>query len=257
MTAQTQSGLEIWRDEGGRIAAFGHSGRDHSWLCMPPVATFRFDLGPRRVTALPEPGACPDDVEEALYRAAVPLALHAFGHEALHASAVETPRGLAVFCAPAGTGKSTTAKSLASRGWRVWADDVVVLRIEGSTVCGEPLPFRVRLRPEAANHFGVRETVLPPWTQRISSAPVAAIFSLRRDPHLSQTVCVRTLDPAEAFPVLLSNAYCFSLSQPGRKRLMMAHYAALARLTPCRELVFRPGLENLRPMAEAIEGEVT
>ncbi len=49
------------------------------------------------------------------------------GYEALHASALESPAGVVAIAAPSGTGKTTLALALQRRGWRLFADDVLVL----------------------------------------------------------------------------------------------------------------------------------
>jgi hypothetical protein len=60
------------------------------------------------------------------------------GREALHASAVETPRGVVAVAAPSGMGKSTLASELLRRGWTWFADDSVVLERGEEGVVAHP-----------------------------------------------------------------------------------------------------------------------
>jgi len=49
------------------------------------------------------------------------------GYEALHASGVESPWGIVAIAAATGTGKTTLALELMSRGWPLVSDDVLAL----------------------------------------------------------------------------------------------------------------------------------
>lgn len=56
----------------------------------------------------------------------------------LHASAVAVEDGCVAFCAPSGTGKSTTAAHLVQRGYRLMDDNIVALRMEADTPMAAP-----------------------------------------------------------------------------------------------------------------------
>jgi hypothetical protein len=62
----------------------------------------------------------------------------AYGYEALHASAVESPLGVLAIAAPTGGGKSTLAVELISRGWRLFTDDVLILGRTREGICAHP-----------------------------------------------------------------------------------------------------------------------
>jgi hypothetical protein len=57
----------------------------------------------------------------------LPLASLRHGNEALHASAVQSPRGVVAIAAGSAAGKSTLAAELVARGWPHFTDDVLVL----------------------------------------------------------------------------------------------------------------------------------
>ena len=96
---------------------------------LPRVATFRFDDSSSEVTAFAEPSCSGEALRDTFQRCVLPMALQARGLEALHASGVCIPRGVAALCALADTGKSTLAYGLAMRGRALWADDAVVLSL--------------------------------------------------------------------------------------------------------------------------------
>jgi hypothetical protein len=60
------------------------------------------------------------------------------GYEALHASAVASPRGAVLVLAPSGTGKSALALALAHAGWPLISDDILVLGRDGTGVYAHP-----------------------------------------------------------------------------------------------------------------------
>jgi hypothetical protein len=61
------------------------------------------------------------------------------GYEALHAAAVTAPEdGVVAIMAPSGTGKSTLAIELLSRGWALFTDDVLILEGSDGGVLAQP-----------------------------------------------------------------------------------------------------------------------
>ncbi len=154
--------LEVWQDNNGSICAYGYVADGYGWMDLVGTGKFRFDRQNREVTAFALPDVSPDLVRDAYSHAALPMALHFFGCEVLHASAVRTIRGIVAFCAFSETGKSTIASAFALRGYSLWADDAVA--IDGSdtdhggvaleTLC---LPFSLRLRHASAQYLGERD----------------------------------------------------------------------------------------------------
>ena len=86
------------------------------------------------------------------------------------------------------------------------------------------------------------------------SARLLALCVLSRDDG-RDGVAVERLGAA-AVPALLTHAYCFSLQQPVFKQRMLQHYLELAARVPVFALRFRPGLEHLSAVADAVEQAV-
>jgi hypothetical protein len=69
------------------------------------------------------------------------------GYEALHAATVEGPEGVIAIMAPSGTGKTTLALELMSRGMPLFADDVCVLSGGGKAVTAWPGTAHMNVGP--------------------------------------------------------------------------------------------------------------
>jgi hypothetical protein len=214
------------------------------------------------VVGTPLPGVDPDTVQEAYTAIVLPLALHALGREVVHASAVVAPPGdVIAFAATTHGGKSTTAYALARRGHRLWADDAVLFYSDREGIRSTPLPFSLRIRQPSAAFFAVEAHSDDEWRKlyELSSEPrpLRAICLLdRADPAERESVTIGRRDPAEAFPALLSHSYYFSLRDPARYREMTSNYLALAECVLVYDVRFRPGLDHIDELLDAIERQV-
>jgi hypothetical protein len=81
-----------------------------------------------------------------------------WGHEALHASALDSPHGVLAVAAPSGTGKTTLATELMSRGMPLFADDVLTLTATTGGVRAHPSPPLMNIG--AASTIGVNPDTL-------------------------------------------------------------------------------------------------
>lgn len=250
---------EVWRDAEGHV--FAHClRRDGLYeILVPAVASFRFDERGDVVTALRHPAIDSEALSRLYAHSILPMVLPALGTEVLHASAVRTPRGVAVFCGSTGTGKSTLAVGLARRGYPQWADDAVALDLSGPSTRVIPLPFEVRLRPPAAEFFESgrqngssvgRGTLLAAPSE--APVPLASLAILSRTP-VPRSLAVERLPPARALTALLPHAYCFALDQPDLKRRMVEQYLELTRRVPVLVVRFAPGLEALPTVLDGLE----
>src|SRR5919106_5320553 len=139
------------------------------------------------VNDAPEVEVWRDSILDAYYRSVLPMALQAQGAEVLHASAVLTPRGVLALCARSGTGKSTLAYGLSRRGYPLRADDAVAFENSGAQINVRPLPFSIRLRPDAAAffdqaHVPLSLALMPDSVTQVEErlTPLAALIVLER-----------------------------------------------------------------------------
>jgi hypothetical protein len=254
------SEVEIWRDNSGSVCARGYIADGYGWMDLVATAKFRFDPRNREVTAFSIPDVSPALVHDAYCHAALPVALHFFGCEVLHASAVRTERGVVAFCAFSETGKSTIAGALGARGYPLWADDAVAIDSDDTGHGGTPiqtllLPFNLRLRPPSAQYLGeVDGRAAESQAEcEFTTSPLAALCVLERSRELQRDVEIRRLSLSETFVALLPHAFCFSLNDQTRKRAMLKFYLNLAARTPTFSVSFAPGFERLPAILDAIE----
>ena len=255
------SEVQVWQDEFGRKLATCYAIDGRHWVDVPGVARFGVNRPSDAVEAIAYPSAAPEEINEVYNDSVLPLVVHVHGVEALHASAVLSPQGVVAFCAGSGTGKSTIARGLSERGYQLCADDAVAVEVSGPVVNATLLPFRARLRPDAASFFA--QGRLAGRNGRGSSDPVdgsvplAAICVLRRDPGLMDgALVVGKLRASAAFPAMLEHAYCFSLLDAERKRRMIENYLVVSARIRILEIRFAAGLEHLSAMLDRIEQTV-
>ena len=250
--------VEVWRDQDGAVAAYGHKGDGKHWMHLPGVASFRFSSSGNEVEAFAAPSAYMEWIVDAYHRTVVPMVLQLHGFEVLHASGVRTQAGVMALCGVKETGKSTLAYALAQRRHSLWTDDAVVLRARETSVETLSVPFSLRLRPASASFFGQSE---PPPRRAVAEplrmAPerLTAICVLERVTELPGIGAVQTdrLVSAEAFTAVLAHAYCFSLRDSVRKQRMVEQYLHVIRQLPIFRVRFQTGLENLPAIVDALE----
>jgi hypothetical protein len=246
---------EVWTGPAGGVFASCRVAGDTCWIDLPGLATFRVDPGGDCVLAAPRPGVDPAAVAEAYWHAALPLVLHARGAEVLHGSAVLMARGVVALCGASGSGKSTIGYALDRRGWALWADDTLALDISASGISALSVPFDVRLRPPAAAHFGLGSRDARPvrGLQGGAAAPLQALCVLARETEAPAGDVLGRLGAAEACPALLAHAWCVSLKDAARKRVMLERYLRLLARVPVFRLRVAAGLGGLPDIVAAVE----
>lgn len=248
-----QSGETLWRDNDGRVAAYGCTDGARHWMRMPGVGTFHWRDGSDEMTVAAPPEVTEAVVQDAFRRCVLPMALSTRGCQVLHAGAVLGPEGVVALCARSQTGKSTLSRGLAGRpGRALWGDDAVAFATSGDGVEALPLPFALSLRPASAAHFAGSADA--PHAGGEDPAPLAAVLVLRRaDGEGEPVAAARRIPPADAFTAVLEHAYCFDLEGAPRRRDTAEQYLALTARVPVYELRFRTGLEHLEAILDEVE----
>ena len=239
-----------WFDDDGEITARGFIGADMRWIDWPRAGVFAISTGSNEVRIWPEPGARREVVVDTFFRAQ-PIILQALGWQALHASATVGPSGVFAFCGRAGSGKSTLAFAMQQAGWRQFADDAVVLRLDRDVVAACPLSFTPRLRPASRVHFAHASPLPSSPHLHPSEVPLHAVFLLRQDAALSGP-CVSLMPQAKAFSEVLAHAHCFDPVDPVHSRRLAESYLGLAARVPVFMLEYRPGLQHLPRLTHAV-----
>lgn len=249
----------MWREEDGSVAAYGYTVRGEQFLQMPGVAIYRLNPG-QFVCAAPETGVDAETVTDSYRRSALPMSLQLRGMEVLHASGVDSDRGVTAICGRSTMGKSTIAYALSRRGYALWADDAIAVQPEDNSVSCLPLPGAIRLRPSSRKYFEAERklhaiTALP-LSQR--SRPLASILVIERMTRAA-TLVNPSLEPicgAPALREILPHAHCFTLRNRQRKQTMLQQYASIADRVPVFRLVYGTGLKILPAVLDLIEQEI-
>ena len=152
---------------------------------------------------------------------------------------------------PSGSGKSTLAFAMQQAGWRQFADDALLLRLDRDEVAACPLSFTPRLRPASRVHFA-HDGALPSSPQpHPTEVPLDAVFILRQDTDLD-SLRVSSVPRARAFSQLLPHAHCFDPVDPTHSRRLAQDYLGLAASVPVFMLEYGPGLQHLPQLTHAV-----
>lgn len=261
LTLQTDaldSAAQIWRDSDGNICAYGNTSNGRHWMHLPNLASFCFSSGEQEVKAIAQLPPQPDLITDAYYRSVLPMALQALGTEVLHASGFVANRGVVAFCANSGTGKSTLACGMNRRGYPLWGDDAIAFERSGAGICSIPLPFSLRLQPDAVAYFGPHPHPVARVDRQSNCEderlPLSALVVLRRTEMAGHSVVESArLTPNQGFLKVLAHAYCFSLVDLKRKCLMITNYIELVTRVPVYEVTFEGGVKNVPAILDCVE----
>jgi hypothetical protein len=243
----------VCHDARGDLLAYCRAVNGALCVDLPDLASFSYERGASHVRAIPHRPLSPGFILDTYHHCVLPLILPALGTEVLHASAVVGAEGVAALCGVSGTGKSTIAVALVRRGYAIWADDAVAVDTAEPEPTAVPLPFTVRLRSDCARSLGAAHAQGMPAAVHTEPAPLAVLCLLRRTPDATATVTVERLEPASACLAALAHAYCFSVKDLAQKRRTIQNYLTLTARVPAYEIRFRPGLEHLPAVLDAIE----
>ncbi len=252
-------GVEACYDSGGDLLAYCRAEDGHLHVDLLDVASFSYDSGARHVSAVAHRELSPAFILDTYHHCVLPLMLPALGTEVLHASAVLCEAGVAVLCGQSGTGKSTTAAALARRGYATWADDAVAVDMNEPGPRLIPRPFAARLCADAArfvNAAGAGEPSATATSIDLRPEPLALLCVLRRSSDMPTSVAIERLPASAACREALAHAHCFSVRDPVWKRRTVETYLALSARVPAYEVQFRPGLDHLPALLDALQGLV-
>lgn len=239
------------RNEDGQILAVSWTrGRDR-FIHLPGLATFICSGDGSRVVASVERRVSQTAVAAAFKRSVVPLLLYFAGHEVLHASAVRSPKGVIGFCAEAGTGKSTIACGLSTRGFPVWADDALALDVSGK-LRALLLPFEPRLRDRTVRFFET-SSLEPVSAVGVEAAPLAALAVIKRIAGNADVVQIERLKGGRAFDAVVTHAYRLDLKTDfTRRKRLIENYMKIIASVPVFEIRFKPQFQHFPSVLAAV-----
>jgi hypothetical protein len=250
-------GKVVQRDPTGSPLAIGSVEDGEYRIRFPNLATFAFRPGEGEVRVASAP-TTPRRVIEDLFRtAALPLMLQAEGYEAIHASAVQIPKGVVAFCGFSGAGKTTVAYGLARRGHGMWADDAVIVSMpdaDRNVLTSSRLPHTINLRPESRRFFGLEQDAdVAVGTAKSDEDQLVAVVVLSPDAHATLQTTLLPLDAA--LTAVLPHAYCF-FAEEGREQKTVTAYLDLVARVPVFRLRFPNGFARFDAALDAIETRI-
>ena len=249
-------GVFTWYNLDGSLWGHGFRADGGRWLSFPGVGRFLLGASGGAATAVPDDGVAVETTVDAYRRFVLPMALHANGVEVLHASAVVHDGRVFALCAPAKTGKSTTAFALGLRGHELWADDAVAFELRAGAPVALAQPFRLRLRRTAGEYFDRR---VPPEAfdamldGSLDTAPATLPFGGLVLLERSDTLTVASVGAADALRPVLEQAYWYDLSDPLRKRELLERYTQLVAVVPIWSARFPAGFDAIDALVDALE----
>jgi len=221
-----------------------------------PVAMYYVAHG-NSITIQPKPGADEKSIRLFLLSNAMAAVLHQRNSIPLHASAIMHKGGIVLFCGPSGAGKSTTATMLQQKGYKVFSDDVCVLKVDGDSITAVPSYPMIKLWADSFHKTGLdmateEEKIRPQlpkfarfYHEEFDIEPklVKEIFMLDTNNTVSE-VSIKPLASIAAFSMLQRNTYRPIQMNAMQKRNQ--HFAAITRLTNAAPVykISRPLGEN-------------
>jgi len=216
----------------------------------PAIGLFLIDPSSDEVIVHPARSARAADIDDTYVRGVLPVVFLAQGYEALHASAVQIGDRVVAFAAESGTGKSTLAAAVSRIYGAQWADDTTLCWIDSGAPASVALPFPQRIDAPAR----VALTTIagePRFALPGSSAPLAAMYVVKRADLRLGFAEFRRVPEAVAFRRLLAHAHPFELTA-GRSRQLIERMLLVASRIPVIELRVRSGLQHLPAVASLV-----
>jgi hypothetical protein len=200
------------------------------------------------------------DWQRTLLTKVLPTVSVILGYEALHASAVDSPRGIIAILAPSGMGKTTLALELMRRGWPLVSDDILTLGATPDGVLAYPGTPHMNLaenHPDSTAHrFGSTLGILggERWLATPASShrprPVYMVCLLERRSALSLESHRLTPSPLVLAPYMLGLP-----DDQARQRRRFALYADLASSATMLRITSGPA-EEPGDLADLIDSEL-
>jgi hypothetical protein len=183
---------------------------------------------------------------ELYQRSALPLLLQMRGALALHAASVGDGQRVILLGGDSRVGKSTLVHALATRGWKLWADDTSVVSREEGHWCQVALPFRSR--PRTADWRPAADLAYTQATPT-EEADVAAFIALRRLPSdADEQIAIRSLAGAHAFRAVASHA----IDDESPSKEVTERCLELSRQIRVHEIAFVANFDRFDALVDAV-----
>ena len=241
-----------------------HITPDIVYLRWDTIGNFRMTAG-REITVMPDPGVSDELIRGFIIGSGLGATLYLRGQLVLHASAVAGDHGAVAFIGESGWGKSTLAAALHARGFRMVADDLVVIdQLDGRHVVYPGLP-EFRLWPDSIASLGVEDAHLPRVHPSQDKRIRRVQANIQRDPVRLQRLYILgygdeheivPLKPAVSALELVCFTYGVEVFHAIAPRQHFLHCTALAQTVPVLRLQRRMAFESLTDLIDLLEGDI-
>jgi dephospho-CoA kinase len=197
--------------------------------------------------------------------------LHQRNKVLLHAGAIHTEKGLVVICGESGAGKSTTLQYLRQHGYKVFADDVLVLeKSDNATIKAFASYPVLKLWDDSFEKLGI-ETVSDEQKLRehvskyrlsiqeefsTASQPIHALFQLQKDEEIQEPI-IKHLQGFEAFNAVHLQLYrTAQLNTPVKNELAFTLINKLIEKAEVYQITRPSSINTLEKIKWLIENQI-
>ena len=242
-----------WQHDDGDPRGEAIIGSQECWLQWHGVGLFRFRPGVTAVDAWARADVPTAFVRDTFDHEIQPLILQSLGFETMHGASASGPDGGVALCGRSGAGKSTLAYALGRMGWDHLSDDHVILDFSAPQPRLRTVPFKPRLRPLSARHFGNPEA-RPIATSGIRTwRPLRAVLIVEQVDQPGEWCELQPIAPTTAFPELLPHAHAFDPHDAQQTARLADHYLTLVERVPIYRLRYRPSFSRLDNTVRAVQ----
>jgi hypothetical protein len=228
----------------------------------PDVGAFAVEDG-HTITMDPAVGADTDTLRLTLLGPLLATLLHQRGYLVLHASGLCGAMGAVAICAHSGTGKSTTAATLAKSGYALLTDDLLVIDVSDDVPVILPGGAGVKLWDASAEALGLDLAALDTIGERYSKRalsvrpldtpkPLRAVYVLTKGTAQPPQEVSRPRAVIE----VMSRSYCSELLRLTGTERNLDQVSALVRQVPVLHLERGETFEAFEDWAQALRSDV-